>query len=186
MFGVFPAALLCYFFRRDPQLAARRRQRREQRPEQKLWQALRTPLWLALFVLPGSNHRFGWSRTLLAEVPPWLSVLGRGLVFCSWVLIFEAFRDNAFAAVIQVEPGQRVVSEGPYRVVRHLMYSVAVLMVSAVPLAPGSCVALPLAAPLIALLVFRLLNEERFLVTALPGNAEYCQHASFRLIPFAW
>ena len=169
VFGVFPAALLCYFFRRDPQLAARRRQRREQRPEQNLWQALRTPLWLALFVLPGSDHRFGWSRTLLAEVPPWLSVLGRGLVFCSWVLIFEAFRDNAFAAVIQVEPGQRVVSEGPYRVVRHLMYSVAVLMVSAMPLAPGSCVALPLAAPLIALLVSACSTKGVFWLPHYPG-----------------
>jgi protein-S-isoprenylcysteine O-methyltransferase Ste14 len=45
---------------------------------------------------------------------------------------------------------------------------------------------LPLAVPLIALLAFRLLNEERVLLAELSGYAGYCQCTRFRLIPFAW
>jgi len=40
--------------------------------------------------------------------------------------------------------------------------------------------------PLIGLLVFRLLNEERVLLAELSGYPEYCQRTRFRLIPFAW
>ena len=97
------------------------------------------------------------------------------------------FRHNTFAAsVITVEPGQRVISDGPYRMVRHPMYSAIALIVLSVPLALGSYFALPLAVPLIALLVFRLVNEERVLLAELPGYPEYCQRTRFRLIPFAW
>jgi protein-S-isoprenylcysteine O-methyltransferase Ste14 len=53
-------------------------------------------------------------------------------------------------------------------------------------LALGSYFALLLAVPLIALLVFRLLNEERVLLAELAGYPEYCQRTRFRLIPFVW
>lgn len=101
---------------------------------------------VGLFLLPGFDHRFGWSRTFLGGVPPWLSVLALGLILGSWLLIFQVFRHNTFAAaVIQVETGQKVVSDGPYRIVRHPMYSAIVLIVLSVPLALGSYFALPLA-----------------------------------------
>lgn len=184
-FGVGPVILFPYFFRHDPQLLERRLLRKERRPEQRLWARLWMPLWLGLFLLPGFDHRFGWSRTFLGGVPPWLSVLAQGLILGSWLLIFQVFRHNTFAAaVIQVETGQKVVSDGPYRIVRHPMYSAIVLIVLSVPLALGSYFALPLA--VIALLVFRLLNEERVLLAELSGYPEYCQCTRFRLIPFAW
>ena len=182
-----PAILFSYFFRHDPKLLKRRLLVKEPRPEQRLWARLWTPLWLGLFILPGFDHRFGWSRTLLGGVPPWLSVLAQGLLLVSWLLMFQVFRHNTWAAsVIEVEPGQRVVTDGPYRVVRHPMYSAVVLIVLSVPLAFGSYIALPLAVPLIGLLIFRLLNEERFLLAELSGYPEYCRRTRFRLIPLVW
>jgi protein-S-isoprenylcysteine O-methyltransferase Ste14 len=182
-----PVILFSYFLRHDRQLLKRRMLRREPRPEQRLWVRLWMPLWLSLFLLPGFDHRFGWSRTFLGGVPPWLSVLAQVLILGSWLLIFQVFRYNTFAAsVIEVELGQKVISDGPYRIVRHPMYSAIVLFVLSAPLALGSYFALPLAVPLIALLVFRLLNEERVLLAELSGYPEYCQRTRFRLIPFAW
>ena len=186
-FGVGPVILLSYFLRHDPQLLERRQLRKEPRPEQRLWAGLFMPLWLGLFLLPGFDNRFSWSRTFLGGVPPWLSILAQGLILASWLLIFQVFRHNTFAAaVIQVETGQKVVSDGPYRIVRHPMYAAIVLIVLSVPLALGSYFALPLALPLIALMVFRLLNEERVLLAELSGYPEYCQGRHFRLIPFVW
>jgi len=54
------------------------------------------------------------------------------------------------------------------------------------PLALGSFVVLPVAMLIIPILMFRLLNEEKFLRRELPGYAEYCQRTRYRLIPFVW
>jgi protein-S-isoprenylcysteine O-methyltransferase Ste14 len=35
-------------------------------------------------------------------------------------------------------------------------------------------------------LIWRLLDEERFLKLNLPGYADYCQKARYRLIPRIW
>jgi protein-S-isoprenylcysteine O-methyltransferase Ste14 len=94
-------------------------------------------------------------------------------------------KTNSFASsVIQVEAGQRVISTGPYRLVRHPMYSAISLLSLATPLALGSYLALPLFVLLIPLLVFRLLNEEKLLRQNLPGYTDYCSRTRFRLVPF--
>jgi len=93
---------------------------------------------------------------------------------------------NRFAAsIIRVETGQTVADRGPYRVVRHPMYTVAVLTWVWVPLVLGSFIALPAVVFMMVLFVWRLLNEERILRKELPGYVEYCQPTPYRLIPFA-
>lgn len=54
------------------------------------------------------------------------------------------------------------------------------------PLALGSWVAVPLAIPLIAVIVVRLLDEERFLKANLAGYERYCQKVRYHLVPFIW
>jgi protein-S-isoprenylcysteine O-methyltransferase Ste14 len=145
------------------------------------------PLSLGTLVLGGLDYRFGWSRSFLNGVPLWLILFSQALLCCSWFLIFQVFRANTFAStVIQVETGQKVISTGPYRIVRHPMYSAIVVMVIATPFALGSYVALLPAVVLLPLLVFRLINEERVLRQELTGYTEYCSRARFRLIPNVW
>jgi protein-S-isoprenylcysteine O-methyltransferase Ste14 len=96
---------------------------------------------------------------------------------------------NSFASrTIQVEAGQKVISTGPYRMVRHPLYSGTLVMWLATPLALGSYIAWPAFALLIPFYVLRLHNEEeeKVLRQELPGYPEYCQHTRFRLVPFVW
>jgi len=102
-------------------------------------------------------------------------------------MIFWTWKSNRFAgATIRVEAGQRVISTGPYGIVRHPMYLGVDIWLLFTPLALGSYFALPVFALLIPLIVVRLLNEEKVLRQELPGYSEYCLRIRFRLVPFLW
>ena len=56
------------------------------------------------------------------------------------MLVWLTFRENSFAAPvikIQEERGQRVISTGPYRIVRHPMYAGGILYMIGIPLLLG-------------------------------------------------
>jgi protein-S-isoprenylcysteine O-methyltransferase Ste14 len=174
-----------YFHRHDPGLLKRRMETREKEAEQRIFRRLFVPIWIAGLALPGFDHRFGWSSAVVGRVPLWLILLAQVLVVCAYVLIFQVLKVNSFASsTIQVEAGQKVISAGPYRLVRHPMYSAFLLALVATPLALGSYIALPVFALLVPLLVFRVVNEEKLLRRQLPGYADYCLSTRFRLIPF--
>lgn len=176
-----------YLHKKDPQLIERRLQTKEKTSEQKLLVRLFKPVFFAAFLLPGLDYRLGWSRTALDSTPLWLEVLALALVLGGFLFVAWVMRVNRFASrTIQVEPGQNVVSTGPYNVVRHPMYLGSLVMWLSTPLALGSYFAWPAFALLIPFYVFRLLNEERVLRRELPGYSEYCLHTRFRLVPFVW
>jgi protein-S-isoprenylcysteine O-methyltransferase Ste14 len=184
------AATLCfciYFYKHDPQLLERRMLRKEKAQTQKFIVLLMKLLSVPAYMLPGLDFRFGWSRSYTGPVPWWLTLLALLLVPAGYLLFFWVLKANRFAAsIIQVEPGQTVTDTGPYRLVRHPMYSGSVVLWLAAPLALGSFVALPVFALIIPVLVLRLLNEEKILRRDLPGYAEYCQRTRYRLVPFVW
>jgi len=96
-------------------------------------------------------------------------------------------RENSFVSrIIEVEPGQQVLSTGPYTVIRHPMYAEALLMFLFTPLALGSYWALVIIAPRPVMIVFRIMNEEEVLCRDLPGYKEYCMKVRYRLVPGVW
>jgi protein-S-isoprenylcysteine O-methyltransferase Ste14 len=102
-------------------------------------------------------------------------------------LFFVVMKSNSYAAsTIQVEEGQPVVSTGPYAYVRHPMYSGALLLVAATPLAPGSWWSILRVVPFFPIVVWRILDEEVFLRKSLPGYDEYMQRVRYRLLPRVW
>jgi len=108
-------------------------------------------------------------------------------VFLGYILVFLVFRENPFASrVVEVEPGQKVISTGPYALVRHPMYLGTSIMLLATPIALGSYWALPVFFILPLVLVYRILNEEEVLLRELPGYREYMKKVRHRLIPFIW
>lgn len=87
---------------------------------------------------------------------------------------------------LQHEKGQSVVSTGPYRYVRHPMYSAMVVFFPSIALLLGSWVGLAFSSALIGLFVLRTILEDRMLRADLAGYSEYAQIVKHRLIPRVW
>ena len=173
---------VAYFSKHNPELIERRLRTRETVPEQKTIMKFIYAIYFVAYLLPGLDHRFGWSHPAL-----WVIVLAQALVFGSWATAFWVMSVNRFAGrTIQVDPEQRVISTGPYRIVRHPMYLGICVMLLFTPLALGSYFAVPAFALIIPLIVLRLLNEEKVLRQELPGYSDYCLHTHFRMVPLVW
>jgi protein-S-isoprenylcysteine O-methyltransferase Ste14 len=171
-----------YFLKNDPEFLERRFKTREKEAKQKLIQKAGIPIFIIGFLLPGLDRRFGWSN-----VPFEFIVVADVLVFLGYLLIFLVFRENSYAGrTVRVEKGQKVISTGPYSVIRHPMYIGVLFMYLATPIALGSYVAVLPFLLIIPMLVFRILNEEEVLRRELPGYKEYCKKVRYRLIPYIW
>jgi len=176
-----------HFLKHDPQFVARRLETREQVTTQRKIVRLLKLAALIAALIPGLDFRMRWSRSLLGSVPVWLNILADALVLAGLLAVVWVLSVNRFAArTIRVETGQAVISSGPYRWVRHPMYSGSVAIWLAMPIALGSFVALPAFAALIPFYVVRLLNEEKVLLRELPGYADYCEKTRYHLVPFVW
>jgi len=174
--------VVSYFLTRDPGLLARRLQLREKERQQQVIVKLANLAFFLGFLFPGLDHRYGWSG-----VPAWASVLADALVFLGYVIVFLVFRENSYTSrIVEVVEGQKVVTTGPYALVRHPMYAGVVLMYLSTPIALGSFWALAFFVPVIVLIVVRALDEERVLVRDLEGYTEYTQKVRYRLVPRVW
>jgi protein-S-isoprenylcysteine O-methyltransferase Ste14 len=99
------------------------------------------------------------------------------------------FNENSFAAAVvrvQAERGHRVVSSGPYALVRHPMYSAAVLFMIGVPLLLGSWWGTAMSPIFVVLFAIRTRIEESTLAAGLPGYADYAARVRYRLVPGLW
>jgi len=173
---------LAYLVKRDPALLERRTRTNETRAAQKWIIAASTLYFLIVFLLPGFDKRYGWSN-----VPAWLALLADLGVVAGYGLYILVLRANSYASrVIEVEQGQRVISTGPYALVRHPMYLGMILLMISTPLALGSYWAFVPSLALIPLLAARAVNEEQLLLTDLPGYREYTQKTRYRLFPGIW
>jgi protein-S-isoprenylcysteine O-methyltransferase Ste14 len=116
-----------------------------------------------------------------------VAVVSDVFVVLGLTLVFLVFRENSFtSAVIEVNTGQKVIATGPYSVVRHPMYTGALLMLFFTPLALGSFWGLLFFFPMLLVISFRIAEEEKFLTKNLQGYPEYTKKTRYRLIPFLW
>jgi len=180
---LLPAAIvITYFMINDPAFLERRLRTREKETKQQLIIKFGTLIFIAGFLIPGLDHLFGWS-----DVPFELVVAADALVFLSYMFIFLVFKENSWAGrTVQVEKGQKVVTTGPYAIMRHPMYFGAIIMYVATPIALGSYWALPPFLFIIPIFIYRILNEEEVLRRELPGYIEYCKKTRYRLLPYVW
>ena len=154
----------------------------EKEPTQKLIIRLAAVVFAALLVVPALERRLGRAGDRLAVI-----AIGNVLVLVGFVIVGWVYRANSFAsATVQVADTQRLVSSGPYAIVRHPMYLGAACCLAGTPLALGSWWAALPALALMALVVWRLVDEERVLAAQLPGYGEYRQRVRYRLLPGVW
>jgi protein-S-isoprenylcysteine O-methyltransferase Ste14 len=154
----------------------------EQRTSQKIIQAFASLSFVALYIVSGLDRRFGWLR-----VPAVVVLMAEVIVALGFYFVYRVFKENSFtSALIEVQAEQHVITTGPYAVVRHPMYAGALLMMAATPVALGSWVALPFLLPLVAVIVARLLDEEKMLAQELTGYEDYRRQVRHRLVPRVW
>lgn len=171
-----------YLLKNDPALLERRMRLREKESAQKKIIAVSYVYFLVAFVLPGLDVRYGWS-----QVPPLVSIVADVFVFAGYMIFVWVLRVNSFLSrIVEVAEDQKVISTGPYALVRHPMYVGVIVMYLASPVALGSYWALLPACLIIPLLAARILNEEEVLHRELAGYGEYTQKVKYRLLPGVW
>jgi protein-S-isoprenylcysteine O-methyltransferase Ste14 len=174
-----------YFSIKDPELMERRKKAgpgAEQSTLQKIVATIALTSLFAVFVVCGLDHRFGWSH-----MPPVVSWVGDGLEVFSFIMFYWVFKENSFGgSSIRVEENQKVISTGPYAIVRHPMYVGTIVMVIGIALGLGSWWALLFLVIQMFVLPIRILDEERLLKKDLPGYTEYAQKVRYRLVPYLW
>jgi protein-S-isoprenylcysteine O-methyltransferase Ste14 len=180
----FAASVLTtlYLMKNDPALLSRRLKGgpiAEKEWAQKIIMLFTSIGFIALLVVPALDFRFRWS-----SVPAWLVLIGDMLVAAGFYFIFRVYKENTFtSATIEVAENQKVISTGPYAVVRHPMYASALLYLVGTPLALGSYWGIVALLATMPFLIWRLLHEEAFLAKNLPGYAEYMNTVRWRLVP---
>jgi protein-S-isoprenylcysteine O-methyltransferase Ste14 len=120
-------------------------------------------------------------------VPTSLVILGNALVVLGFLAVLIVLRENTYgASTIQIAENQKVIATGAYAIIRHPMYSGALILVLGIPLALGSWWGLLMFVPTVAGIIWRLLDEEKFLSKNLAGYADYIDKVRYRLMPFVW
>jgi protein-S-isoprenylcysteine O-methyltransferase Ste14 len=178
-------AITIYLMKNDPKLLERRISAgpgAEKEKGQKIIQFLAMIDFIAVMLVPAFDHRFAWSA-----VPSGLVLAGDILVALGFLIVFLVFKENTFtSAIIELSTEQKVITTGPYALVRHPMYIGALIMLVGVPLALGSWWGLLTVVPMTLVIVWRLLGEENFLAMNLAGYSEYQNAVRYRLLPFVW
>ena len=190
MWVVYGAVMTHYLLRHDPALLAERLKLVPIHKEQKYWDKLLMSVFfiggIGLYLIPGFDvMRYEWSEPL----PEWMRILALLIHLPCFLLLGWVMRENTFLSqVVKIDKdrGHKVVTTGPYALVRHPMYTVVIVLLFAVPVALGSRYALVLAVFLTLLLIIRTNFEDRTLHEELKGYPEYAKQTRYRLIPGIW
>src|SRR5688572_5559313 len=139
---------------------------------------------LAHLLIAIADSRFGWSH-----VPDALRGAALlGFAACFYTVARAARTNRFFSSVVRIqsERGHRVVDTGPYATIRHPGYAGMLPLVQFSALALGSWFAFVAAFSYSALILRRVLFEDRYLQQNLEGYTAYTSRVPYRLIPGVW
>ena len=136
-------------------------------------------MFLAAFIVAGLNFRFKWNT-----LPQFIVYAGIALFLVSYAMFGEVLRENEYLSrTIEVQEGQKVVTTGLYRFVRHPMYSATVFLFLSMPLILNSLWSFVIMLAYIPLILARIKNEEEVLERELEGYTEYKKKVRYKIIP---
>lgn len=188
LYVAFSLSVALWLRKHDPELLAERMKASPVQAGQKTWdkviQAAFFPLGVAMMLIPGFDHRWGWTSVPVAVEAVAMASQIPAFVWIGWVM-----KENTYLSrVVKIDEarGHHVITTGPYAFVRHPMYTAVTAMLLAFPIALGSWVAVAPAAAMVILLIVRTSLEDRTLHQELPGYPEYAQKTRYRLIPGIW
>ncbi|MCG3197555.1 MAG: hypothetical protein GHCLOJNM_02041 [bacterium] len=129
--------------------------------------------------------RYQWSPPL----PLWAHLLGLLIYTLGSGCSFWAMGVNRFFSPvvrIQSERGHHLITDGPYRFVRHPGYTGILVGLFGEGLALGSLWSLAPLVPCLVLFFRRVILEDRFLHEHLEGYPAYAARVRYRLLPGVW
>ena len=140
---------------------------------------------LAMMIVAGLDERFGWSPqiTLTPRLVA-LAVMVSGYVVGTWAMAVNRY----YSAVVRIQKdrGQTVVTDGPYRFVRHPSYATGIVASLMIPILLGSLWALIPTSLVAVVTIIRTALEDRTLLEELDGYKEYAARVRYRLLPGVW
>jgi protein-S-isoprenylcysteine O-methyltransferase Ste14 len=177
-----------YMARADPGLLRERLKPPVQKDQPLADKLILIPILLLIFAsmafMAADAGRWQWSN-----MPPGIQWAGAALLLLTIAFMHWVMRTNSYAAPvvkIQKERGQTVITEGPYRIVRHPLYFGALFYIASTSLVLGSWWGLA-AVPVLGLaFAIRIGVEEKTLREGLQGYGDYARRVRWRLIPFIW
>jgi protein-S-isoprenylcysteine O-methyltransferase Ste14 len=189
-FGIYFASLLfnmVIFLRFNPEVIRARSETNW--GEMKWWDKLFAVLYFvflfSIFIVCGLDvGRLHLSSTGMGFFVAGVIILVVGWVFVAWAMVENKFFETI--ARVQMERDHRVVSTGPYAIIRHPGYAGMILFYGCAPFIIGSLYGLVPAVLLAFAFVFRTYFEDRFLYEELSGYKEYAKKVRYRLVPFVW
>jgi len=173
-------------FWKNPELVAERWKRRKPtKPLDKVFMVLYVPTVIALPLVAGLDAvRFRWSPLPFETVWPGVALQLLAIPPMAWAMATNPYLEPTVR--IQHDRGHKVITTGPYAVVRHPMYVGGILALLGAPLVLGSAWAFAPTGFAVLLFVFRTAFEDRTLCEELAGYKEYAQRTRFRLVPGLW
>ena len=167
---------------KNPELLKKRLNAKEKLDEQGLVIKLSGLMFVVGFVVAGLGYRFHWFM-----LPTSLSAAASVVFLVSYTLYAEVLRENTYLSrTIEVQENQKVIDTGLYGIVRHLMYSVTLLLFLSMPLVLGSVYAFIIFCAYPFIIAKRIKSEEQFLEKELAGYIEYKEKVKYRMVPYIW
>lgn len=177
---MFIAGIIMMF--KNPELLKKRLNAKEKETEQSTVIKLSGLMFVLGFVIAGLNFRFNW-----IVLPNWVSWTTAVIFLIAYLFYGEILRENTFLSrTIEVQENQTVIDTGLYRIVRHPMYSVTIILFLCMPLVLGSLISFGIFLMFPVIIFKRICNEEKVLEEKLPGYVEYKEKVKYRVIPFLW
>lgn len=182
---IFSATFITYLTKKDPELLKARAKTKTTESWDKKLGIISTPFFILLYILPGFDAvRFQWSN-----LPFYISLIGFIVMFLAVFLFFLVSRENTYLSrvvEIQEERGHRVITTGPYRIVRHPMYLSVIILYTSHCFALGSLFSLIPCIFVVIVIILRTIRENKMLNEQLEGYKEYAQKTRYKLIPGIW
>ncbi len=182
---IFSTSYMTYLKRNDPNLLKTRTESKATEPWDKKVTGIASICILAIFIVPGFDAvRFQWST-----VPILINIIGFIGVGLSLILFFLVSRENTYLSrvvEIQKEREHKVITTGPYKIVRHPMYLAVIILFLSQCLALGSLFSLIPWVGLTVSIVIRTIHEDILLHEELEGYEEYTQKTKYKIIPGIW
>ena len=167
---------------KSPELLKKRLNIKEKENEQKKVIFFSGLMFLSGFIIAGLNYRYNW-----IIIPDFVVIVSSVIFAVAYILYAEVLRENIYLSrIIEVQENQKVVDTGLYRIIRHPMYAITILLFLSIPLILGSIISFVIFLIYPFIIIKRIKNEEEVLERELTGYSEYKNKVKYKIIPFIW